>query len=89
MYNGEHSKMHWGCCGRWVVGMILWKLALLSFLGGIIAFWRGGEFYSISVMTWYWTALVGGVLALGKKGSGCGCGGGCCSNGTCGTSEVK
>lgn len=45
-------------------------------MGGLLALWRGGEFYAVSYMTWYWTALVGGVLAMGvrSKHGWCGCG---------------
>jgi len=51
-------------------GKILWLAAFLSFVGGLVALWRGGEFYGVSYMTWYWTAIVGGVLSLGAKGHG-------------------
>ena len=61
--------MHWGCCGAVMLGKGLWFLSLLALIGGLLAYWQGGEFYSVSVMTWYWNALVGGVLALGAKAS--------------------
>ena len=48
-------------------GKVLWIIGLLAFIGGFVALWRGGEFYGIAWMTWYWTALVTGVLALGAK----------------------
>lgn len=63
-----HDKLHWNCCWKQMGGKALWLAALLSFLGGIAALWRGGEFAGVSYMTWYWTALVGGVLALGVRG---------------------
>mgnify|MGYP001617166196 FL=1 len=66
---GSHDKMHWGCCWMPVLGKALWALSFLAFLGGLAAFLRGGEFYGVSVMTWYWNALVGGVLSLGAKAS--------------------
>ncbi len=53
-----------------VGGKILWILSFLALVGGLLALWRGGEFYGIAVMTWYWNALVGGVLALGAKSAG-------------------
>ncbi|MBI4120608.1 MAG: hypothetical protein HY454_04050 [Parcubacteria group bacterium] len=64
---GQHDKMHWGCCWMPALGKILWVLGLLSLLGGLTALARGGEFYGVSYATWYWNALVGGVLALGAK----------------------
>lgn len=74
--NVVHDKMHLRCCWKPMIGKILWIFAFLSLLGGLLALWRGGEFYNVSVMTWYWNALVGGVLALGVKGhhGWCGCG---------------
>jgi len=68
--NGQHDKMHWRCCWMPVGGKILWILSFLALVGGLLALWRGGEFYGIAVMTWYWNALVGGVLALGAKSAG-------------------
>ncbi|MBI2640143.1 MAG: hypothetical protein HYW90_04645 [Candidatus Sungbacteria bacterium] len=72
----QHYKMHWRCCWRSILGKIIWIASLLSFMGGLLALWRGGEFYAVSYMTWYWTALVGGVLAMGvrSKHGWCGCG---------------
>ncbi len=64
---GPHDKMHWGCCWMPVAGKTLWVLGLLSFLGGLLALWQGGEFWGVSYPTWYWTALVAGVLAAGAK----------------------
>lgn len=66
--NGQHDKIHWNCCWKPMGGKVLWLAAFLSFLGGLVALWRGGEFSGVNYMTWYWTALVGGVLALGAKG---------------------
>lgn len=63
----EHDKLHWNCCLRPGLRRILWWAAFLSLIGGLLAFWQGGEFYAVSAMTWYWNALVGGVLALGLK----------------------
>lgn len=80
----NHGKMHWGCCWRPMLGVALWVVGFLSFVGGVVALWQGGEFYGINYMTWYWTALVSGVLAAGKKGHG-GCGGGSC----CGSNTQK
>lgn len=63
----KHDRMHWGCCWMPMAGKALWILGFLSLLGGLIALWRGGEFWSVSYVTWYWNALVGGVLAIGAK----------------------
>jgi len=67
MNDSEHDKMHWGCCGKPMLGKALWVASFLALVGGLLALWQGGEFLSVSVMTWYWNALVGGVLALGAK----------------------
>ena len=74
-HNVQHDKWHMHCCWKPVVGKILWAGAFLSFVGGFLAFWYGGTFLNISWTTWYWTALVGGVLAAGIRGyhSWCGC----------------
>lgn len=69
MDQGPHDKMHWGCCWAWLLGKVLWWAAFLALIGGLAALWSGGEFYGVTVMTWYWNALVGGVLALGAKAS--------------------
>ncbi len=61
--------MHWGCCWALVLGRGLWWLSLLALIGGLVALWQGGELYGVSHVTWYWNALVGGVLALGAKAS--------------------
>lgn len=67
MHEGPHGTMHWSCCwGPWL-GKILWWVAFLSLVGGLLAYWRGGQFMNVTVPTWYWNALVGGVLALGAK----------------------
>lgn len=83
--NMTHDTMHMGCCWKPMGGKALWVFAFLSFIGGLLAFWQGGLFWDVSVMTWYWTALVGGVLALGLKGKHGGCGG--C--GSCGPNGMQ
>ncbi|MEK9148114.1 MAG: hypothetical protein AAB650_01630 [Patescibacteria group bacterium] len=50
-------------------GRGLWILSFLALIGGLVALARGGEFYGVAYLTWYWNALVGGVLALGAKAS--------------------
>lgn len=50
-----------------MLGKGLWILSLLALVGGLVALWSGGTFLGVAVMTWYWNALVGGVLALGAK----------------------
>lgn len=64
---GMHDTMHWNCCWSPMAGKVLWKLSFLALIGGLVALYRGGEFLQVSVMTWYWNALVGGVLATGAK----------------------
>ncbi|OGF64801.1 hypothetical protein A2661_01830 [Candidatus Giovannonibacteria bacterium RIFCSPHIGHO2_01_FULL_45_24] len=49
------------------LSMVLWIVAVLMYLGGLLAYWQGGEFWSVSGMTWYWNALIVGVLVLGAK----------------------
>lgn len=77
MDNTQHDKMHWTCCWKPMLGVALWVVGLLSFLGGLLALWMGGAFLDVTVMTWYWTALVSGVLAAAKSKGNHGCGGGC------------
>lgn len=84
MGNTEHDKMHWRCCWHPMLGKALWIGGILSFVGGVVALWQGGEFYSVSYMTWYWTALVAGVLAAGKGKSH-----GCCGAGSCGPDGMQ
>lgn len=67
-----------------MLGKVLWVAGLLSFVGGVVALWLGGEFYGVSFMTWYWTALVAGVLAAGKGKSH-----GCCGTGSCGPDGMQ
>ena len=76
MDKGPHDKIHWRCCWKPGGGMLLWWASLLVFLGGLLALRQGGEFLSVSYQTWYWTALVGGVLASGLRArhGWCGCG---------------
>ena len=77
MHNGPHDKMHWNCCWHPASGKGLWVIGVLSFLGGIFALWQGGEFWGVSYQTWYWTALVSGVLSAGarmRKPHACACG---------------
>ena len=67
--NGQHDKMHWGCCWMPMLGKILWVLAFLEMIGGVLAFWMGGDFLTVAGMTWLWFSLVKGVLAIGAKSS--------------------
>lgn len=71
-----HDKMHMRCCWKPMVGKVLWIFGLVSFLAGLFGYWQGGTFWGVSVMTWYWNALVAGVLAQGvrSKHGWCGCG---------------
>jgi hypothetical protein len=50
-----------------VLGKVLWILAFLDLIGGLIAFWQGGEFWTVSGETWLWFSLVKGVLSLGAN----------------------
>ena len=66
----DHDKMHWGCCLRPLLGKLLWVVAAFA----LIAAWLSGStgaFWGREAMTWYWDALVLGVLALGLRGHGC------------------
>lgn len=67
MDKGPHDRVHWGCCWMPLAGKVLWVLALLDFIAALGALWLGGELYGISVQTWYWLALIKGVLAIGAK----------------------
>lgn len=49
------------------LGMLLWLAAALMYLGGLLSMARGGEFLNVHYMTWYWNALVVGILAVGVK----------------------
>jgi len=67
---GTHDKTHWGCCWMPVGGKVLWIVGFLLFLAALIALWQGGEFGGVFYMTWYWTALVSGVLSISAKSAG-------------------
>lgn len=67
--DGQHDKMHWGCCWMPVLGKLLWVLAFLDMVGGGAALWMGGELFGVGYMTWLWFALLKGVLAIGAKSS--------------------
>ena len=49
------------------MAIALWSLAALLWLGGFAGLYQGGEFMSVRWETWYWNALVLGVLAIGMK----------------------
>ncbi len=49
------------------VGIAGWVVAVLMYLGGLISMALGSEFLNVNYMTWYWNALVLGVLVLGLK----------------------
>lgn len=49
------------------LGMAGWGVALLMWLGGLLSMWMGGSFMNVNYMTWYWNALVLGVLTIGVK----------------------
>ena len=46
---------------------VMWLVAVMMYIGGLLALWMGGEFAKVSYMTWYVNALVLGVLAIGAK----------------------
>jgi hypothetical protein len=60
-----HDKMHWGCCGKPQLAKFFWLLAFGSLLGAWFS--RGGIWWGWDVLTWYWNALVLGVLGIGLK----------------------
>ncbi len=47
--------------------ILLWILAALSFLAGLVALFSGGSFMDVDWETWYATSLVIGVLTVGVK----------------------
>lgn len=49
------------------LGMLLWLLAALAYIGGLVSLAWGSDFLGVHYMTWYWNALVAGVLAVGVK----------------------
>ena len=53
--------------GMTKVAMVLWVLAALTYLAGVIALSQGGAYLGAHVATWHWNALILGVLALGAK----------------------
>jgi len=67
----SHDKMHWGCCWAPAGGKGFWIFGVLAFVAGVFALWQGGEFWGIHYQTWYWTALVSGVLSAGGRRGRC------------------
>ena len=73
--------MHWRCCWRPVLGIILWVLSALSVIFAWIAVGKQTTVLGYPDLLWYWNALVLGVLAIPMKaksgwcrshGEGCG-----------------
>lgn len=69
-----HKKMHWACCWMPMLSMVLWAVAMVSFVLGLVAISRPSGILQISTLGWYWNALILGVLSLGCKGSKGHCG---------------
>jgi len=80
MMGGEkmHSKWHWMCCWKPLLGLVLWVAGLACLL---FAWWAvrkaaqpGATLqdlpWGLEPLAWYWNALVLGVLAIGAKGHG-------------------
>ncbi|MDP3785168.1 MAG: hypothetical protein Q8R12_03810 [bacterium] len=49
------------------VKIILWAVSLLMYVGGFSGLYYGAEFLGINWQTWFWNALVVGILAIGAK----------------------
>ena len=74
-----HSKWHWACCWKPMVGMVLWGAGMLSLVMAWAAVYNRGLVLGLEPLAWYWNALVLGVLANGCKGG----------HGSCGTCETE
>lgn len=64
----NHKKWHWMCCWMPMLSMVLWAVAMASFVLGLVAITRPAGILQISTLGWYWNALILGVLSLGAKG---------------------
>lgn len=73
-----HSKFHWACCWKPMVGLVLWAAGMLSLAMAWVAVWQRGLVLGLEPLAWYWNALVLGVLATGCKGG----------HGSCGSCEM-
>lgn len=69
----NHKKMHWACCWKPMMSMVLWTAGMVCFVLGLVAITRPTGVFQISTLGWYWNALILGVLAMGSKGCGHGC----------------
>lgn len=78
-----HSKWHWECCWKPMVGMVLWGAGMVSLVMAWVAVYRRGLILGLEPLAWYWNALVLGVLGAGASSMGGGCG----SCGTCSSDE--
>ncbi len=67
----NHSKMHWACCWKPMLGVVLWTLGMLALVLAWVSIWRQNLVFGLEPLAWFWNALVLGVLALGCKGHGC------------------
>lgn len=70
----NHKKWHWMCCWMPRLSMVLWVVAMASFVLGLVAITRPAGILQISTLGWYWNALILGVLSLGCNGSKMHCG---------------
>lgn len=59
-----HGMHHW----MPMLSMVLWAVAMVSFVLGLVAITRPAGIFQISTLGWYWNALILGVLSLGCKG---------------------
>ncbi len=64
--------MHWACCWKPMLGVVLWSLGMLALVLAWVSIWRQSLVFGLEPLAWFWNALVLGVLALGCKG-GHGC----------------
>lgn len=52
---------------KYMLGKALWSLSLLSLLIAWFTISGEGMFFGLDTITWYWNALIFGVLALPLK----------------------
>lgn len=65
----NYKKMNWVSDWMPVLSMVLWVVAMASFVLGLVAITKPAGILQISTLGWYWNALILGVLSLGCKGS--------------------
>ena len=83
----KHDKMHWRCCWKPMLGLLLWVAAAFS----VVMAWlsRGAPLLGYNDVGWYMNAVVLALLAIPMKlgGGWCGKHGDTCGGGMCGTPD--